>query len=194
MKALAGVPEWVWYAAGGVALYVWARGVRAASEDAAKGAVGVAGGVVTGTVKGVGGIFGIPDTDASKCQDAQLGGDAWEVSKYCPAADFAAWTWEKLNTMMRNIVKPAAKKPAAKKPAAKKPAVKSGYPGNVNDPYYTVDQVTGGGCVGGICGPSFESMSKEWFSDKGLLFSPVKDAGDSVLRPVPIVPVVGLRG
>jgi hypothetical protein len=46
-----------------VVLYIIVRGPKAAAKDAAKGAVGLAGAVVTGTVDGVSEAIGIPTTD-----------------------------------------------------------------------------------------------------------------------------------
>lgn len=70
------------------AVWVWRRGVAGVAEDTARGAVGVVGGVATGTVKGVGSFVGIPDTDMQKCRDALARGDHWNASFFCPASAF----------------------------------------------------------------------------------------------------------
>ena len=79
------VPTWVWLAAGGALLLVYAKGAKATARDVSaglvEGAIGAAGGLVEGTVKGLGAAVGVPDTNTAKCQDAQLFGTAWEVSK-----------------------------------------------------------------------------------------------------------------
>ncbi len=80
------------YAAGFAVLaaiiYVAMRGAGGVAQDVSRTAVNVAGGAVTGTVKGVSDTVGIPDTDAAKCQAALAAGDSWNASFYCPAGTF----------------------------------------------------------------------------------------------------------
>lgn len=68
--------------------YVWHRGAGGVAQDVSHAAVSAAGGVVTGTVQGVGDTLGIPETDAQKCQAAIAAGDTWNASLYCPAGTF----------------------------------------------------------------------------------------------------------
>lgn len=85
MRAINFKPE---YLVGGVVLlgvlYLWARGAKGVGQDVGGAAVGVASGVV----KGVGSIFGVPDTNADKCAAARAAGDLAGVSFYCPAITF----------------------------------------------------------------------------------------------------------
>ena len=72
------------------AVWLWRRGVAGVAEDVSSGAVALAGGAVTGVVKGAAGAAGVPDTDAAKCKRAIANGDYWDASFYCPAAEFLA--------------------------------------------------------------------------------------------------------
>jgi hypothetical protein len=55
---------------------------------AAAGAVGAAGDAVAGTAQGIGDLFGLPRTNAQKCQDALAMGNTFDASVYCPAMDW----------------------------------------------------------------------------------------------------------
>lgn len=95
------------------------------AEDAARGAVsGVANaadGVVTGTVKGIAGSLGIPDTDAARCEQAKKAGNAWEASLYCKAGDFATWSAQRVLSGGKPTptTKPGAQDQVIVRPAAK---------------------------------------------------------------------------
>ena len=188
LPELSAVPKWVWLAGAGLVGIIWMRGARAAARDATGAAVNAAAGAVEGTVNGIGAAIGIPETDAAKCQAAQLAGDALDVSAYCPAADAAAWAWETAKRAVSGAIRPAVK-----------PAQKSRVltPQESQWPYVPVEDLTGSGCVGGVCGPSFEgqSQSQLWNSNGALIYPSVADASDTVIRRYPdIVPVIGMRG
>lgn len=51
-----------------------------------------------GVVEGIGGAMGIPVTDAAACRQAIDEGDMWTASFACPAKDFLAAGWNKVNT------------------------------------------------------------------------------------------------
>lgn len=90
------VNEKTLFVAGGLllgAVVAWVASKGPAEVGAAFGGavVSAADGAASGTVKGVGSLFGIPDTDATRCKAAQEAGNAWDASKYCPAADFIGW-------------------------------------------------------------------------------------------------------
>jgi hypothetical protein len=73
-----------------VALYVFTRkGVAGSVTSAVTGAViDAAGGVVTGTVQGLGKQVGIPLTDAELCAKAMSERDSWNASLYCDLATY----------------------------------------------------------------------------------------------------------
>lgn len=81
-------------AAIGAALLYWlkkkAEGVSAAGvgQAVAGAAVDVAGGVISGTVKAIGGAVGVPETSKTQCQRDIENGDTWAASFSCPAGDF----------------------------------------------------------------------------------------------------------
>lgn len=79
----------------GFIAYSWFRGTRGAAEDISSGVVNIAGGLVSGSVKGVSGNLGIPDVDEAKCRAAQQAGNEWEASKYCTLAQFSRGVWDK---------------------------------------------------------------------------------------------------
>lgn len=86
-----------WLAAGAavaVLAYVALRGGSGASLGTriGTGAVDIATDAAAGTIVGIGKVFGIPETNPTKCDAARkIAGNAWEVSKVCPAADFFAY-------------------------------------------------------------------------------------------------------
>lgn len=77
----------------GVAVYVLAKGIKGATRDIVGSAGGVVDDAVSGTVEGLGDIFGIPSTDPTKCRVAKAKGAAYEASKYCTAAEYIDWLW-----------------------------------------------------------------------------------------------------
>jgi hypothetical protein len=93
IKALKGVPSWVWLAgAGAIAFYIWkSGGIAGAAQGVASGAVGVAAGAASGVVLGIGDAIGVTRTSETLCQKAMREGDNWAASKYCGAGDFLAW-------------------------------------------------------------------------------------------------------
>jgi len=72
------------------------------SEALGRGLVNAADGLVSGTVKGVGSLVGVPDTDEQKCAAAMAAGRTWDASFYCPAG-----TW------LKYIVTPSSAPAAA---------------------------------------------------------------------------------
>lgn len=62
-------------------LYIARKGVAGAAGAVVKGA----GDAATGTVTGIGSLFGVPETDTSLCAKARLAGNIWDTSLYCPA-------------------------------------------------------------------------------------------------------------
>ena len=62
----------------------------ALAEGLAQGAVSAAGGVVTGTVKGIGEVVGIPDTDFDQCTRDLADGKMWDASFSCPMPRYLA--------------------------------------------------------------------------------------------------------
>jgi hypothetical protein len=80
-----------------LAYVVYKKGIGASAAAVGAGAgsavVGLANGVATGTVNAIGGIVGVPATDAQKCAAAIAGdpnnaSDRWNASLYCPATTF----------------------------------------------------------------------------------------------------------
>lgn len=80
---------------------------RAWQKVQAEGIAGAVGSTVTGAVKGVGGVFGIPDTNASECAKAKAAGDTWGASFACPAGDFLGYGFDRaaqsLGGAVRNV-------------------------------------------------------------------------------------------
>lgn len=58
------------------------------ASDFARGAVDAANGAFEGAVKGLGGVFGIPDTSMTQCERDIAAGRTWDASFSCPAKDF----------------------------------------------------------------------------------------------------------
>lgn len=88
-----------------VGFIVW-RGLNATAahtvgRDVGGALVGGANGVVQGAVETVGGVMGIPLTDADACRQAIAEGDMWNASFMCPAKDFFAASWSKAPTTIK---------------------------------------------------------------------------------------------
>lgn len=81
-------------AVGAVALALWLKASGAQSVGATLGgaAVNLANGAVSGTVAGIGGLFGVPQTDISKGDAAVLAGNWVDASLYLPAPQLVAAT------------------------------------------------------------------------------------------------------
>lgn len=90
-------PVYLAAGAAAAALLLWLRvsGPRQVGETVASGAVDLADGVFSGTVKGVGEVFGIPNTNPDRCAAAKAAGNTWEASFACPAGDFIRYWWNK---------------------------------------------------------------------------------------------------
>lgn len=78
---------------GALVAYVLYKGsltAAAASAGAGLGGavVAAADGAASGAVVAVGGLVGIPATDAQKCQAAMVAGNYTDASLYCPIATF----------------------------------------------------------------------------------------------------------
>ena len=71
----------------GVGLIWWATRPGVAGKAAAA-AVGAVGDAAVGTVKGIGSLVGIPDTNQSQCQRDVAAGKWWDASFSCPAGTF----------------------------------------------------------------------------------------------------------
>ena len=87
--------------AGAALLYFFkkkADGLTVSGAAAAVGgaAVGVADGIFSGTVKGVGGLVGIPDTNKTQCERDKAAGNTWDASFSCAAGDFLSYAWGKV--------------------------------------------------------------------------------------------------
>lgn len=87
---------------GVVGLIAWrayqAGSPEAVGRDIGGALVSGANGAVRGAVETVGGVMGIPVTDAAACRQAIDEGDMWTASFACPAKDFLAAGWNKVNT------------------------------------------------------------------------------------------------
>ncbi len=81
------LPVWAWAALGFGAVWLWVRRPSAAEVGQGIGgaAVKLADGLISGTVKGIGGVVGVPDTDQAKCEAALAANDGAAAGKYCPA-------------------------------------------------------------------------------------------------------------
>lgn len=101
-------------AAVGLGLIWWATRAGNA-QKLAQGTVRVAGEVATGTVKGIGQVFGIPDTSQSQCQQDLAAGRYWDASFSCPAGEYLAGVGGKAKAAVfgSTTVSQAAKSDAA---------------------------------------------------------------------------------
>lgn len=91
LAALAAVGFIAWRASNAIAAQALGRDVGGALVSGANG-------VVQGAVETVGGVMGIPLTDAAACRQAIADGDIWNASFMCPAKDFFAVNWHKTPT------------------------------------------------------------------------------------------------
>lgn len=78
--------------AGGVAvaalLWINAKGAKNAGQAIGTGAVNLVDGVLSGSVMGIGEVFGVPATEMTECERAKAEGRTWDASFVCPAKDF----------------------------------------------------------------------------------------------------------
>lgn len=69
-------------------LWVASKGAAGTGAAIGSGAVNLVDGVLSGGVKGVGGVVGIPDTSQTQCERDLAAGDKWAASFSCPALTF----------------------------------------------------------------------------------------------------------
>ncbi|MDP1740081.1 hypothetical protein [Polaromonas sp.] len=90
------------YAGGAIvgigALYFMAQRLKLPSTgslaaDVAWAGVDAAHGAFVGTVKGIGAVFGVPDTNTDACTADLARGDKWAASFSCPAGRFLGGVW-----------------------------------------------------------------------------------------------------
>ena len=75
-------------ALGAIAFVVSRGGLTPAGKSLGTGAVNLAGGILDGTVTGIGQIMGVPETNLTECQRAIAEGRRWDASFACPASTF----------------------------------------------------------------------------------------------------------
>ena len=91
------------YAGAGVVVLagVYLMAKRKAGEPAAAAvgrlAVGAVADAGVGAVKGIGALFGIPDTDAARCRRDLAAGNTFAASMSCPASDFFSGVYNSQN-------------------------------------------------------------------------------------------------
>lgn len=68
-----------------------AGGLGQLAQDAAAGAVNVAGEAASGVVLGVGDVIGVPRTEMNECEKAIAEGRTWDASFACPAGRFLSY-------------------------------------------------------------------------------------------------------
>lgn len=83
-------------------VYVLAKRVQLPSvggvaSDLARGAVDAANGAIVGGVKGIGAVFGVPDTSLSRCEADIAAGRTWDASFSCPASRFVGSVFNSTN-------------------------------------------------------------------------------------------------
>lgn len=193
------VPAWAWLAGAGVAALAVYAIVRKPAKRADGSDVPLLEGAFTGIVKnveGVGvaavkaaaGVVGVPDTNAEKCQVAQLSNDALGVQFYCPASDYIAWLWENYGINGQAYKKPAATTQKSRVLTSKEKQW----------PYVPVEDlgsvICGGKTV--LCGPTFEGGARviDWLQDGALFIPENKSFDGGVLSGSRVVSVAGLRG
>ncbi len=145
-------------------------------ENVGKAIVGTADGLASGVVKGIGGIFGIPDTDAAKCDAAIAANDGGEAGKFCSAWRLAAAIPGSFVQSLQGVLSPT--RPSA--PAAYTTTKPAGQASPSPTGGLRPDGIV---CVAGVCGGSFESMSQPnlfdvqgWIEQKNTV-TPVAVAG-----------------
>lgn len=81
--------------AGGLVLYLLVKRKAGEGLAATAGAsvVHAAEDFSVGAVKGVGEIFGIPDTNQDQCSKDLAAGNTWDASFSCPASRFLGGVW-----------------------------------------------------------------------------------------------------
>lgn len=81
--------------AAGLAFVLWVsmKGSKDAGQAIGTGTVNLVDGVVSGTVIGATGLFGVPATNLTECERAKLEGRTWDASFACPAKDFLSYLW-----------------------------------------------------------------------------------------------------
>ncbi|MBS4097814.1 MAG: hypothetical protein KGZ83_13365 [Sulfuricella sp.] len=84
--AISKIPAWVWVI-GAVGIVLVVVNSKKVGETAAKTAVGGVDGMISGTVKGLGAMIGIPETDKERCRAAKAAGKFWKSTAYCSAGD-----------------------------------------------------------------------------------------------------------
>lgn len=67
--------------------------VGGVASGLASGAVEAVNGAFVGGVKSIGEVFGIPDTNASRCEQDIAAGRTWDASFSCPAGRFVGSVW-----------------------------------------------------------------------------------------------------
>ncbi len=67
-----------------------AGGIGNLASGVASGAIQAVEGAAVGTVKGIGAVVGIPDTDAQTCRADLAAGRWWDASFSCPAGTYLA--------------------------------------------------------------------------------------------------------
>lgn len=82
------VPALVGAAVVGLVVWVMLRGVGGVAKDVAKGGVDLITGTASGVAIGIGGAFGIPETNKTQCEIDQAAGNTWAASASCPAGTF----------------------------------------------------------------------------------------------------------
>lgn len=170
------IPPWAWALMAGAGVYLaWKlkeKGIAGVTAGVVGGTAGVVADVASGTVKGLGQVVGIPDTDGSECASAMAEGRTWAASLYCPAATFA-----------RYLVTPKTAAKVTTKPAG---VVSGKSVGGVKlDGTLDLSSVTG-------VGASFEDLSKPYTPIFSLDTWITQKNGASYGKQ--IVETAGLRG
>lgn len=78
---------------GGALLWASKRGPGGVGQQIGASAVDLADGVLSGVVTTTGGIFGVPETDASQAAIDRANGDIWAASFSMPAGEWIRWVF-----------------------------------------------------------------------------------------------------
>lgn len=70
------------------------KGAKGTGQAIGRGAVDLVDGALSGSVTGLGGLLGIPETNLTQCERDKAEGRTWAASFSCPAGDFINYLWK----------------------------------------------------------------------------------------------------
>lgn len=77
-----------------LAVIIATKGAKGTGQAIGRGAVDLVDGALSGSVTGLGGLLGIPETNLTQCERDKAEGRTWAASFSCPAGDFINYLWK----------------------------------------------------------------------------------------------------